>query len=166
MEKRRIIYWAEAPLQKIRNYILDGIAIIVFGYCCFHISENPVVILIVMAFVVFSFLTSGYNKVLVYSDGIQFEVKHVIDSLSKRWFFAFDDIQSIDADLQLTKRGFMLSEILTTYMPGNSIWNTISIRLHDGTEKKIGTKVYKSDLVNMLNVAREASKNKIIITGI
>ena len=82
-------------------------------------------------------LLPGHNMVIVYSDGIEFRVKHkIIGKLSKRWYFSFDDIQSIDVNLQLTEKGFVIGEIIGSGVLSLSQWNTINIKLTDSKEKK------------------------------
>jgi len=162
---QQIYFQAEASLQKIRNYILDVIGFLIIIYCIFKFYENPILISIIILFLVFMILISGYNKVTVYNDRIEFKVQHTINKLSKLWLLQFKEIQSIDANLQLTKRGFLLSEILSDYLPVSPIWNTLTITLKNGEKKVINTKVYKKDIIRALEILKKLTKGDIIISN-
>jgi len=162
---QQIYFQAEASLQKIRNYILDVIGFLIIIYCIFKFYENPILISIIILFLVFMILISGYNKVTVYNDRIEFKVQHTINKLSKLWLLQFKEIQSIDANLQLTKRGFLLSEILSDYLPVSPIWNTLTITLKNGEKKVINTKVYKKDIIRALEILKKLTKGEIIISN-
>ena len=167
IEKRQILFLAESSLQKIRGYILDCIGLIIIIYCGFHFFENPLVISIIIAFITIMLLLPGHNMMIVYSDGIEFKVKHkLIDRLSKHFYFSFSDIESMDVSLQLTKKGFILSELIGSSILSLSLWNTIKVRCKNGNEKVINTKVYKDDIIKGLTIAQRVSKNQILISGI
>jgi hypothetical protein len=165
--KRQILFLAESRFQKIRGYILDIIGIGIIIYCGFNFLENPILISIIICFIVFMLLLPGHNMVIVYSDGIEFRVKHkAIGKLSRHWYFHFNDIESLDVNLQLTEQGFIISELIGSGILSLSLWNTINVKLKNGKEKIINTKVYKDDIVKALNIVKHVSKNKVIITGL
>lgn len=166
MNDSKRLFFAEATLQRIRNYILSSFSVLIIFYCGFHFNENPVLICIIIVFLLFTLIFTGYNQIAVYNNSIEFTLKRPLNSLIIKKTFLIDNIESIDADLKLSKRGFIITEILSTYFPGNSIWNTIKIKLKDGTEKTINTKVYKRDVIQALSILKSKSQNKIIIMGI
>jgi hypothetical protein len=160
------LFFAEATLQKLRNYIIYAVAVLMIAYCVFHFRENPVVISIVVTFLLFVVFITGNSQIVVCSDRIEFTISHPIKKISLRRILLFKDIQSVEADLRLSKKGFILTEVLSTFLPGFSIWNTLKFKLKDGTEKTIKTSVYKNEIVKALQTVKYSAKNQITITGI
>src|SRR5690349_18341043 len=103
-------FFAEASLQKVRNYILYAIAVIVIFYCVFHFRENPLVISLVIIFLLFVIIITGNSQISVFGDRIEFTISHPIKKLSFKRSFLFIDLQSIEADLRLSRTEFILLE--------------------------------------------------------
>jgi hypothetical protein len=165
IKREDVLFSAENSLQKGRNYFFYAIGALIVLYCCFKFTVSPIIMSFLIVFILLMFLVSGYNKVVVYQNSIEFIVKHPINKLSKCWNFSYENILSIDANLQLSKKAFILLEILNSYIPGGQIWNTIVIHLKNGNEKTINTKVYKKDLIEAFGHVEKNTKDKIKITG-
>jgi hypothetical protein len=160
------IFFAEATFEKVKNNILYVIGISIIIYCLFHFKENPIVISIIVLYLLYVVLLTGNNQVSVFPNRIEFVIDHPIKKLSFRRVFLFEDIDSIEVDLRLTKRGFILIEIMSSYLPGFSQWNTLKFKLKDGEEKTINTSVYKNGVIQALEAVKQIAKNKIHVKGI
>lgn len=160
-ERNKILFSAQPSLQRIRNYILDILGLFGVVYSVLSFNENPFFFSCVLAFLIAAILLSGYNKVLVFKAEIVFKVQHPIDFFSKEWRFVFEEIESINADLRLSKRRFILSEIVSVIFPVSSLWNKITIMKKDGSVIIINTKVYKHDLEKTFENVRIMSKNTV-----
>jgi hypothetical protein len=166
-KKTEILFLGESTLQRIKNYILNIIGIAIIVYCGFHFNENPLFVSIVIIVIILMLSLPGHSMIVVYSDRIDFLIKHeVVSKLSKLLTFSYEDIQSIDVHLQFTRKQFFIGEILSSSIFSLSHWNTINIKMIDGTKKTINTKLYKDDIIKALKIVEKNSYNKIEITGI
>lgn len=162
----QIYYKAEASVQKIRNYILDICSLSIIIFAAINFKSNPILISIIIIFFSFAIIISGHNKIVIYENSIEFSIQHPINIFTKKWIFEFKDIESLDFDLRLTEKGFIFYEVFSSFLPGSSLWNTISVKLKDNTEKIINTKVYKEDLIRAIKVIKSINKTNMAITGI
>jgi hypothetical protein len=159
--KKENFFSAQATLQMVRNYILDILGIFGIVYSVLNFNENPTLFSIVLIFLTAMILLTGYNRVQVFESEIVFKFQHSIDFLSKKWYFRFDEIESISADLRLSKKMFVISEIVSVIFPVSSLWNKITITKKDGSVIIINTKVYKHDLEKTFENVRIMSKNTV-----
>ena len=162
-ERNKIIFSALASLQRVRNYILDILGLFGVVYSVLSFNENPFFFSCVLTFLIAAILLSGYNKVLVFKGEIVFKVQHPIDFFSKEWRFVFEEIESINADLRLSKRRFILSEIGSVIFPASSFWNTVTIKKKDDSIAIINTKVDKEGLEKALSEVGQLTNGKVPI---
>lgn len=163
MSHKRRLFFAEAFFQKVRNYILNIISVAIIIYCAFHFTENPVTISVIIICLIFSVLVTGNSQIEIFDDRIEFILYHPINFFRSKRIIYLNDIQSIEADLRLTKKGFILFEIMSSYLPGFSIFNTLHFKLKDGKIKTIKTSVYQNEVVKALEIVKSITKNQISI---
>lgn len=150
-------------IQKIRNSIIDIASIIVIIAATYNFSENPFVASVVIVFFIFAIVISGYNQISITESFIEFSFKHPIKYLSKKWVFDFAEIEKIEAYLPLTKRDFLIGELISGFISSSSIWNQISISQITSKKFIINTKVYKNDILEVLKLVKEKNKSILVI---
>jgi hypothetical protein len=150
-------------IQKIRNSIIDIAAIIVIIAATYNFSENPFVASVVIVFFILAIVISGYNQISITERFIEFSFRHPIKYLSKNWVFDYTEITKIEASLPLTKKDFLIGELISGFISSSSIWNKISISQITGKKININTKVYKKDILEVLKLVKEKNKSISII---
>jgi hypothetical protein len=164
-QNQHLLFTGELKYQKYRDIIWKVLSICIAIYCSFYFSENPVVIGIIVLFLLYVFILPGHEIMHVYEDLIEFKVQNpIIPFFTKSRQFKFDEIVSIDSNLQFGKKEQFLSDLTNSSMMRLSYWNTLKFTFKSGKQTTISSKIYKADILKAFEIIQKQTQNSILFT--
>lgn len=149
--RRDLLSVRDPDFDIFRTYLYFFASCLIIFVALYNFDQNPVVIIVVVAFFTGLILISGYRRMMVVNDGIWVEYKKILPFMSVSRFYKFDEITAIGFKLKLSKKGFTATELLNLIFPTSSVWNGVRIEFKNGTSREINTKIYSERLFDFRN---------------
>ena len=159
----QLIYFKEAKADKYFEYLYIAGAFAIIFYCLANIRQNPIVISLIILIFLFFICIAGYDQIRVYTDRVEFKIKHPIEKLSKVRVFKFDHVLEIHASMRLTRSRFLLLEFLSISRPTVTLFNTLSVKFKNNEQETVDLKMLKPDVLKILDIIKHQSLEKIKI---
>jgi len=162
-----ILYKSKESANNFSYYLVLFVFLALAGVLLIRITENPVFISILVSIILFIVGAISKDSIVVTETGFEMVFKRIIPLFSTSKRFVYSDIESIEADLPLTRSNSIFYELASLMISvASAPSNNISISFKNGKEKKISSNVYRDSFHEAFMYIRKAGNIPITINDI
>ncbi len=161
---KKSIFRSSSTTSFFSFYLANIAGLLLIGYLSLHFNQNPPVIGALMFITAAVICINSRKTCVVMDDRFTIVYTRFIPLLSTSKYFFYNEIDSIDAILPLTRStetGLISTFLSYRYSLKSSLKNTLTFHFHDGRVKYLSVTISREDLQEAFRHIRTLSSIRI-----
>jgi hypothetical protein len=158
-----ILYKSKKDDNNLPYYLIQSVFLSIAAYLLIHVEDNPVFIFIVSFVILFVVCANSRDVIVVRETYFELGFIRMVPVFSTSKTFFYSDIESMEADLPLTKSNsffYELRSLMVSVAAAPS--NNIGISFKNGKKKKISSNVYRDSFHEAFKYIRQTGGISIV----
>ncbi|GAA4294685.1 hypothetical protein [Aestuariibaculum suncheonense] len=145
-----------SSIRYLKTIIIQSLLIILLLVTITSLKNNfNWNLLAVSIFILFIFLITYYEEIVINEHTLQLNRKYVFGLISFKTKFKLSEIKEIEVEGKFTKKSDLTEDLLDLFLPVHDFQNSLYIKTIQNTEHKFNLHIYKEYLDQVIKLVKQ-----------